>query len=307
MRFDCEKIRSELSLQTVLDSYGINSLARRGNSLSGCCPIHHGDNPNAFHASLEKNLWNCFTRHHGGDVLSFIMEYEGVSFKEAVRIASEMISSPNTIRDRPKSPTENQREKFNPPLRFNLDLDPNHPYLKERGLEKSTIEHFGIGYCSKGIMRGRIAIPIHDENGNLIAYSGRCINGEKPKYKLPKGFNKMLVLYNLHRVKALYTPILAVVEGFFSACKVHQAGFQGVVALMGSSISEKQANLILSLRRKLIVLLDGDEAGMIGTQKIIEAFRDRLLMEVRYLPNGTQPDSLKENDLINLLRERGKS
>ena len=96
--------------------------------------------------------------------------------------------------------------KVNPPLKFALkSLDATHPYLTERGLTAETIAQFGVGLCtSKGIMAGRIAIPIHNEQGELVAYAGRW-PGEPPegegKYKLPAGFHKSHVVYNLHRAK----------------------------------------------------------------------------------------------------------
>ena len=75
-------------------------------------------------------------------------------------------------------------------------------------------------------MAGRIAIPIHNEHGELVAYAGRW-PGEPPdgegKYKLPAGFHKSLVVYNLHRAKALAREKgLLVVEGFFGAMIVEQ-------------------------------------------------------------------------------------
>jgi hypothetical protein len=58
-------------------------------------------------------------------------------------------------------------------LSFSLHLDPAHPYLRERGLSDEDIETFGLGLASRGVMAGRIAIPIHDELGQLVAYAGR--------------------------------------------------------------------------------------------------------------------------------------
>ena len=67
--------------------------------------------------------------------------------------------------------------------------------------QQETVEHFGIGYCSRGIMRGTIAIPIHDEEGQLVASAGRRLKPsdirEYGKYKLPKGFKQERVLYKL--------------------------------------------------------------------------------------------------------------
>ena len=92
----------------------------------------------------------------------------------------------------------------NTPLKFRLDkLERNHPYLLEqRGLTPETIVDFGIGFCSKGMMADRIAIPIHNVKGEVVAYAGRFPGepGEDtPKYKLPPGFRKSQELFNLDR------------------------------------------------------------------------------------------------------------
>src|SRR5438132_388785 len=78
--------------------------------------------------------------------------------------------------------------------------------LKRDGLKLETCQLFGVGWCARGIMRGCIAIPIHDEDGDLVAYAGRRLKPseirEYGKYKFPKGLKKERILYNLHRAKA---------------------------------------------------------------------------------------------------------
>jgi len=110
-------------------------------------------------------------------------------------------------------------------------------------------------------VNGRIVIPIHNEKGELIAYAGRSIDGAEPKYKLPPGFKKSEVLFNLHRVlqKGKGTDLVIVVEGFFDVMMVCQASFANVVALMGASMSEAQEKL-LSQFKHVVLFLDGDQA-----------------------------------------------
>jgi DNA primase len=79
----------------------------------------------------------------------------------------------------------------NSPLDFELKhLDPDHPYLIDRGFSPETIQRFGLGYCGKGLMRGRIAIPLHNSQGRLVGYAGRlvddeAVDDEHPKYRFP--------------------------------------------------------------------------------------------------------------------------
>ena len=97
-------------------------------------------------------------------------------------------------------------------------------------------------------MRGRVVIPIYNERGELVAYSGRH-PGEppegRPKYLLPSGFRKSHVVFNLNRAGiGAKENDLVVVEGFFDVFRVWQAGCHQVVAIMGSSLSERQRDLL---------------------------------------------------------------
>ena len=75
-------------------------------------------------------------------------------------------------------------------------------------------------------MAGRVVIPIHDENGFLVAYAGRSVDQTDPKYRFPPRFRKSLVLSNLHRAAAEGKSVI-VVEGFFDCLNVYEAGLPG--------------------------------------------------------------------------------
>jgi DNA primase len=207
--------------------------------------------------------------------------------------------------------TTPETAKVNPPLKFALkSLDAAHPYLTERGFTAETIAHFGVGMCTgKGIMAGRIAIPIHNEQGELVAYAGRW-PGEPPdgegKYKLPTGFHKSLVVYNLHRAKDLAKDQgLIVVEGFFDAMRLWQAGVANVVALMGSSLSDDQEALIVAAvgpQGKVALMFDEDEAGWKGREEALSRLLSRVHVKVVGLgEEGTQPDGLSPETMARYL------
>src|SRR5437867_2162506 len=108
-------------------------------------------------------------------------------------------------------------------------------------------------------MQGRVVIPIHNDHGEIVAYAGRAIDKTEPKYRLPSGFKKSMMLYNLHRALTVGEKRVIVVEGFMDTLKVHQAGFPCVVALMGSWLSDVQAEFLVSHFDQVLVMLDGDE------------------------------------------------
>ena len=89
---DFKQIKEKLKIKDVLAYYGLlDGLKESGIRIRGACPIHKGDNKTAFNADIEKNLYYCFTRHHGGSVIDLIMEIERIPFKEAVKKAMEIL------------------------------------------------------------------------------------------------------------------------------------------------------------------------------------------------------------------------
>ena len=166
----------------------------------------------------------------------------------------------------------------NRPLGFVLQgIDTRHPYLTQRGISPSTARLFGVGmYQGAGFLAGRCVIPIRDEKSRLVAYAGRAVNGEEPKYRFPAGFRKSQVLFNLDRAIETGGHNVIVVEGFFDALKVHQAGHPAVVALMGSSFSQRQSELLLSHFASVTLMLDGDEPGRCATRIIAKLLRPKV-------------------------------
>jgi DNA primase len=147
-------------------------------------------------------------------------------------------------------------------------------------------------------MSGRVLIPIHNERGELVAYAGRAIDDTEPRYKLPAGFHKSQVLFNLHRVTAQE---VIVVEGFFDCMKVWQSLHPFVVALMGSSLSDEQEQLLLGRFKRVTLMLDGDNAGREAAEEIAKRLVHRVHVRVVDLPEGKQPDQLSSDEINGLL------
>jgi DNA primase len=290
-------------MEQLLAHYNIlDQFKRTGDSLNGPCPIHKGSNPTQFRVSTTKNIWNCFSDcEHGGNTLDFIAKMEKCSIHAAALKAIEWFnldpeamsaSDENSEAAEPKTSAPTSKPAARPaaspkaapesnvpnaPLKFRLDkLERTHPYLKEqRGLTPETIVDFGIGYCAKGMMADRIAIPIHNVKGEVVAYAGRFIGATQegaPKYKLPPGFRKSQELFNIDRaIKEPADQPLIIVEGFFDAMKLHQHGCRKVVALMGSTLSTAQEELIrqqTNSQSHVIVMLDENDAGKAGREDI---------------------------------------
>jgi len=328
-------IRSRITMEQVLEHYGVlDKFKRTGNRLSGPCPIHNGNNPTQFRVDTEKNLWNCFSEcKQGGNMLDFITRKENVSIHDAALKACEWFGIPldEVKADSPQNgqeeapaakPSPKPKSKSapspedstpNPPLTFRLErLQREHPYLVERGLTQETIIDFGLGYFTgeKGLMVGRIVITIHNDKGEIVAYAGRWPgeppNKDTPKYKLPPNFRKGLELFNIDRaIKETADKPLVIVEGFFDAIKLHQHGCKKVVALMGSSLSLAQEELIrkhTNANSQIIVMLDEDEAGQAGRENIACRLAKFCFVKLHVFEKpGTQPEHLSADEVKQIL------
>jgi DNA primase len=176
-------------------------------------------------------------------------------------------------------------------------------------LSTETIAEFGIGHCNKGSMTGRIVVPIHNAEGQLVAYAGRWPgtppDEDTPKYRLPPGFRKAQEVFNLHRAmrEPQGTP-LYVVEGFFDCIWLWQHGIRRVVALMGSTLSPVQAALIQRIVTpddRIVVMLDEDDAGRAGREKAVHRMSLHCFVRThQFAQEGQQPDALTAEQLEEL-------
>lgn len=329
-------VKAAITMEQVLQHYGlIDRFKKRGDSLTGPCPIHKGENPTQFRVSISKNVFNCFSKcKQGGNVLDFIAKMEDVSIHAAAVKAIEWFQlDPDSMSEdsedeeadaetaEAETKPEQKSKKAEPrpeeitgpnkPLKFRLEkLERSHPYLVERGLSVETLVDFGAGFCAKGMMAGRIAIPIHNPNGEVVAYAGRLTSGEptdeNPRYKLPPGFKKSLELFNIDRAsKESSEKPLVIVEGFFDCMKLHQLGHRKTAALMGSSMSPAQEELIRKHTdgsSHVVIMLDEDEAGAAGREDIACRLSKCCFVKVhQFDAPGAQPEDLSADELHQIL------
>lgn len=314
---DFKQLKADIAIEQVLARYGVHLRRIGASELRGRCPLPthtSARSRDSFAVNIARNVWSCRSLscmqarggRPGGNILDFVALMEGCSIRDAALhlqdwsgTAPERFIVPRALRPDPIT-TEN------PPLRFALRyIDEAHPYLASRGLTRPTIRTFGLGlYTGKGVLRGRVVIPIHNASGQLIAYAGRAIDSREPKYRFPAGFHKSLALFNFHRAIATKASTVVVVEGFFDTLVVHQAGYP-VVGLMGSTLSRHQADLLHGSFNGAVLMLDGDEPGRHGAMRVAEALGARMSVSVISLEDGRQPDQLTTEEIRRLLRAGG--
>ena len=332
-----DEIKKVVTLQMAIEHYGIPLRRVNATTLRGKCPLpSHGSEKSkeSFTATLSKGVggaWACQSQsciksrgRVGGNVLDFVAAMERCSVRDAAIKLQLWFLVPaagngsGTSGNEPRAKTFAGKEpedelvlkketdgdgesESNKPLAFHLqNIDHTHPYLKERGVSVSTAQKFGVGFFpGKGSMHDRIVIPIHNPKGELVAYAGRSIDGSEPRYRFPAGFHKSMELYNVHRMKEEVSVVL--VEGFFDCMKVTEAGYP-CVALMGSTMSNAQEELIREHFAHVVVMLDGDEAGRGASEGIADRLRRVVYqVDVVALDNRAQPDQLSTTELHRML------
>jgi DNA primase len=327
---DFALVKQQVSMEMVLNRYHIHLRRVNENSVRGPCPLPmHRSKGESFGVNTTKNIWACQSAscvaaregRRGGNVLDFTATMEQCTIRDAaLKLANwfllpfqtEGVARASPIREpekeklvagrkgeeaSPENPTHNK------PLGFTLKgIDHAHPYLAERGISKEIAERFGVGfYSGRGTMHGKIVIPIESREGKLLAYAGRSIDGSDPKYKMPAGFVKTLELWNLHRAIASGSDCVVIVEGFFPCIHVSTHGYPSSVALIGSSLSDVQEEIITSSFSKAVLLLDGDDAGREATADIAERLMRRIFVKAIYLAEGVQPDHLSPEEIRSIL------
>lgn len=301
-RIDYAAVRDRACFETLLGRYGLESHGQGAERMVRC-PFHDDRSPSCS-VNLEKKIFHCFACGETGTILDFVARMESCSLAKAAQLLGEPATSAAPVTaPAGKARAGTGESKRNKPLAFELSLDAHHPYLADRGLSQAAISKFGLGYCDSGIMKGRIAIPLHDDRGRLIAYAGRWPGTPPPeghlRYKFPRGFKKRSVLFNYHRVsKAKH---LVIVEGFWSVFALDALGI-AAVALMGCALSEEQETLIRRLQtRQVTLLLDGDNAGRSASRELLPRLSRHLCVHAPDLPEGAEPDTVEAATLVAMI------
>jgi DNA primase len=332
-----KSLRAELSFIDILHHYGVE-LKERGEQWQGFCPLptHEGKRQSpSFSVNVGRGIWQCFGCGAKGNLIEFAARMERLNpdnpddFRKAALLLQKTFAGGGGVDEREKSkaaPKEATRERsvqedleddasvvVNAPLDFELQrLEYDHPYLRERGFTDETIKTFGLGYCHRGLMKGRIAIPLHDKEGALIGYAGRIVDEEAigkdtPRYLFPGSrerngtrheFRKSAFLYNAFRVGN--PSQLVVVESFTAVWWLTQAGITNVVALMGASCSETQAALLRDLVPEdgsIWLFPDGDTAGERMAEETLAMLAPYRFVRWAKLDEGQQPTDVGREEL----------
>lgn len=349
-----DDLLSRVDVIDVVDSRV--KLKKTGKNYSACCPFHNENTP-SFTVSPDKQFYYCFGCGASGSALKFVMEFDGLSFPDAVeKLASdanmevprEQVSF-EARQEQQHQPLFGQMSKaadfFEQMLRSHEQKGKAVQYLKNRGLSGKAAKFFQIGYAPPGWdnlqkhltsspqqsndkdtikqliscgmliekdepgkeyrtydrFRDRIMFPIRDARGRVIAFGGRVLGDEKPKYlNSPETpiFHKTRELYGLYEARKIRQKLtrFVIVEGYMDVVALAEFGIHYAVATLGTATSEHHLRRLFKIVPEVIFCFDGDQAGRTAAARAMETvlplLQDGLQARFLFLPDGEDPDTL---------------
>ena len=315
-------------------------LKKAGKDYQARCPFHDEKTP-SFTVSQDKQFYHCFGCGAHGTAIGFLMEHDRLGFLEAVEALAQQtgLEIPGDART-PKGPDTRPLypllEQVTSYFRAQLSTHPRAiEYLKRRGLSGRTAAAFGLGYAPPGWdnllrhlganreaveqlevsgmlagndegrrydrFRDRIMFPIRDQRGRTIAFGGRVLGDEKPKYlNSPETplFHKGRELYGLfeaHRALRRMDRVV-LVEGYMDVIALAQFGIPYAVATLGTAVTPEHLERLFRVTPEIVFCLDGDRAGREAAWKALNnalpLMREGRQARFLFLPGGEDPDSM---------------
>lgn len=327
-----DEIKNRCNIVDVAGRY--MKLKRTGSGYMGLCPFH-GEKTPSFHISETRQFFHCFGCGESGDVITFVMKMENIDFMTAVTKLSEQYGIDMSSFGFRGENEKNEIYDINRDAAkffFHALADrpnPGRDYLLSRGMELRTIAKFGLGYAdnewhslmdhlkSKGYsddlmykaglisrskgrsydkFRGRVIFPIINTRGKVVAFGGRAIAGQEPKYlNSPESpaFSKKDNLFglNLTRDEIKKENQAIIVEGYMDMISLYEAGIRNTAATLGTAMTPNHCSIIGRYADSVVLSYDADAAGRKAALKGIEVIRQSgLEPRVVHVTDGKDPD-----------------
>ncbi len=330
-------------------------LKKKGSSWMACCPFHSEDTP-SFSVSPAREIFYCFGCQKGGNVFTFIMEMEHISFPEAIKLAAKKAGVRLPAIDPRDEVQQSEKAQL---LEVNklalewweLQLSSREgrsarSYLVERGIQDAVTTSFRLGYApnswegltqhlkqkidvevleKSGIVvskpeggcydrfRGRLMMPVFDAQGQPVAFNGRTLVGDQAKYMnspetpvYTKG--RHLFGLNITRQEIRRQGFAILVEGALDMLTPYQHGIKNVVASLGTSFTQVQADLLSRYTKQVVINYDGDTAGVLAAKKAIEHLSSKdMEIKVLVLPDSDPDEFIRTKGVKEYKRLRGQA
>lgn len=321
---DKDRVKEATDIVELVGSYV--QLRRDGASFKCCCPWHADKRP-SMTVNPALGLWKCWVCDIGGDCFEWVMKQEACDFPTSVEILAEKAGIKLERIFHPKSQKRRSilevmevvTEKFEAAITGQC-LD----YLSDRKISKESIKRWRLGSCipfdrlgleeqlliDAGVVGvsgqgrkydrfgGRLIFPIADAQGRVIAMGGRVLPGQSDKLgkyiNSPETdlFKKSKTLYGLRNARdgIRRRKSVIVMEGYTDVIIAHQAGVDNAVACLGTAFTEEHVRQLTTVADKIIIVLDGDEAGQKRSDAIVDVLvKSGTPSQLVTIPGGDDP------------------
>lgn len=336
-----ELLRNRVNLSDIVRQK--ISLSKKSRNYVGLCPFHSEKSP-SFTVNDSKKFYYCFGCAAHGDVIKFTSQSSGLSYKEAaIKLASDHgIDLPKLTIAQQKLYEESDElahilqmaERF-----FQSQLSQEaYDYLDGRGVNREIIKEFSIGFAPSGkklqkffekesisltklqkaglagkrddgtiyeLFHDRVMFPIRNIYNKIVAFGGRTISDELPKYlNSPETiiFQKNEILYGENTaISAAYKKNYSIlVEGYLDVIALHKAGFKEAVASLGTAVTERHLQKLWRAGDEIVLCLDGDAAGIKARDRVINLLLPLITSSKKIsfinLPSSTDPSDIINKD-----------
>jgi len=346
------EVKNKLSVVEVVGESV--SLKKAGTTYKGLCPFH-GEKTPSFVVTPARETWHCFGCGLGGDIFSFVMQRDSVTFPEALRTLAqragveidERTKREDAHRARLRQVLDSAIAFYHAVLTSSRAGATALDYLHARGFTDETIATHQLGWAPAGWdqmtrtlgakrdvrseellevglasprqtgrggvydkFRERVLFPIRDQNGHAVGLGGRLLQGDGPKYLNSPAtplFDKSRTLYLIDKAKGAIRKSgqAVIVEGYTDALMAHQAGFENVVASLGTALTPGQVALLTRYTSRIALAYDvdpaGEKAGTLGVTSLagligqLQGDTSGVKLEdvrVARLPDGKDPDEV---------------
>ncbi|WP_314703926.1 DNA primase [Campylobacter rectus] len=336
-----ERLKAQTDIVDIVGHY--LPLKKSGANFVCVCPFHDDKNP-SMSISPSRGIFHCFSCKAGGDAIKFVMDYEKLSYPEAVeKIAGLQNFTLNYVRGgEPAKENKHILENANAFYRSLLYKTPAAvEYLYSRGITDELIDKFELGFAPEsaqtirllqneqiepkealevGIVKqnengiyasfiNRITFPIYTHAGRLVGFGGRTISGNPAKYvNSPQSavFDKSTLFYGYHLAKReIFTKNqIIITEGYMDVIMLHKAGFNNVVAVLGTALTTKHLPLLKRGEISVILCFDGDDAGInAATKSALLLAQNEIDGSVVIIEGGADPADMVVAGKIEYLRQ----
>jgi DNA primase len=338
-----EQIRAASDIVDVIGGY--IPLKKNGANFAALCPFHREKTP-SFNVNPHKQIFHCFGCHKGGDVFSFVKDYENIDFPDAVRRLAERARIPIETENQPGGSEtrhlkdqllqihEQITQRWQAALAAGEGGQRARDYLARRGVSPEAVQLFRLGCAPEawddtvnwakskhyewplieqaGLIlrkegadhyydrfRGRLIFPICDEQGRVVAFSGRILTGDEKTAKYVNSpetpiFTKGKIMFGLDKSKrALLDAHRAVIcEGQLDLIACFMAGVKNIVAPQGTALTSDHVRILKRYVDEVVLCFDSDNAGQNAAVRSLDILlASGLAIRVAAVPAPHDPDS----------------